>query len=227
MGERSSTGIWRSAALFAACVLAMAALVACGDDDDDDGGDVAAADLTALLPAAEDLLPDLETEREFEWDNPIDYVAEGVLTSEGTSPSTLVDPIDEEDFEAGAGQQLTDDKREKFTVVSVAAFESEEGAEAARDLLHEEDLKQPCFAACVVSGFEHEVEGIPDAAAVHQKPNEGKPPPGLFPFEGFHIEFPIGSNLFALYISGPPGSVTADQFDAAATAFYEHAQAQS
>ena len=87
-------------------------------------------------------------------DNPTDFVVEGSFRSEAASPSELIEPIEDEGFAATAGRHLADEKREKVTLLSVAAFDSEGGAEGARDVLHEEDLKQPCFAQCVVSPVE-------------------------------------------------------------------------
>lgn len=107
--------------------------------------------------------------------------------------------------------------------VSVAPFDSDAGAVQARDLLHEEDLKQPCFAVCSVSPGEYEIDEIPDSAAVHQKPNEGKLPPGLFRFEAFHAEFVIGPRLYVLQMDGPPDSSLDTSFEAALKTVYEGA----
>lgn len=207
-------------------MLTLVAVPGCGDDD----GDVSAADLSGHLPPAQELQLagelQLESERELEWDNATDFIAQGVFHSEETPPSELINAIDEEGFAAAAGEFLGDEKHETSTLVAVAAFDSESGAEGARDVLHEEDLKQPCFAACTVSPVEHTVDEVPNAVAVHHAPNEGEPPPGLFAFEGYLIEFTIGSNLYLLQTSGPPGAIPEADFERAATAFYEYAAAQ-
>ena len=106
--------------------------------------------------------------------------------------------------------------------IAAAAFDSEDGASTALDALHAEDLKQPCFGACVVSPTEYTVEGIPNSAAVHHVPNEGKPPPGLFTVEAYHVEFTVGSDLYLFQVSGAPGLSEA-RFDRIAKAVYEYA----
>ena len=62
--------------------------------------------------------------------------------------------------------------------------------------------------------------------AVHHKPNEGKLPPRLFKFEGYLMEFTIGSNLYVLHTSFPSGAMSEAELERAATAVYEHAAAQ-
>jgi hypothetical protein len=165
----------------------------------------------------------LKSEREFEWDNPTDFVVEGIHGPEKTRPSDIISAIDEAGFEAAAGRQLIAKGGEPGAHVSVARFDSEDGARQARDYLHEQDLQQPCFAACVVNPREHTVRGIPDSLAVYHEPIEGEPPPGLFKFVAFKIEFTIGEDLYVLDTMGAPGKPTEAQFDRWAKAFYEHA----
>lgn len=207
-----------------ACVFSLLVLSGCGGDE------VSGADLKdQLLPTEELQLSgelQLEAERQFVWDNAIDFIDQGAYHSEETKLSELVDAIDDEGFIAAAGENLRDENHETLTFVTVAAFASEGGAEAARDVLHEEDLKQPCFEACTVTPVETTFDEVPNSVAVHHKPSEVEPPPGGFSIEAYHIEFTIGSNLYLLQSSGPPGAILEADFEHAATVFYEHAAEQ-
>ena len=216
---------WSLGPLLAVALLLLVPLIAagCGGDDDDEGGNVSAADLSDRLAPAQELRLG-KSERQFEWEEATDFIVEGVFRSEGTTPSELIDKIEEEGFAAAAGEVLHG--KDPFTHLSVAAFDSEAGAEGARDVLHEEDLKQPCFAACAVNPVEHTVDAVPNSVAVHQVPIEGKLPPDLFKFERYLIEFTIGSDLYVLQMDFPAGAVSEADFERAASAVYEHAAAQ-
>lgn len=220
MGNRTSLKRTRTRLALLAC-LAIAALAGGCGDDDSSTGDASTSELLKQLVPAEEVK--FEVEREFEWDNPTDFVAQGVFYSEQTAPSELIGEIDDAGFTAAAGQHLKDG--EVFGFSGAATFGSEEGAETALETLHAEDLKQPCFSQCTVSPAEYTVEGIPNSLAVHHVPNEGKPPPGHFAFESYLVEFTVGSELHVFQVSGPPGLSEAD-FDRNAKAVYEHATAQ-
>jgi hypothetical protein len=204
----------------AALVLAIAAtgFGGCGDDDDDASS---TAGLKERLVPAEDVK--LEQERDFEWDNPTDFVIQGLYFGEGTAPSEYIGAIDDAGFEAAAGQILTTPDHEVRAFVDVASFDSEDGATEARDAVHAEDLKQPCYAECTVTPTEYEVEGIPDSVAVHHVPNEGTDPK-FGGVEAYHVEFTIGSDLYVVQASGPPG-LDEDEFIDGATKVYEYAAA--
>lgn len=213
----------RAVALPLVGLLLLAALAGagCGGDDDDGGGDVSLAELKSSLPAAADL--GLEPGRDFEWDNATDFMFQGPFFPEGTTPSELIADIDAAGFEGAVGSHLTDKPHKWNLSISVAEFDSDEGAVEARDRLHEEDLKQPCFAACAVTPREYELDGIPDSTAVHQVPNEGKPPPGVFEFESYLAEFVIGPQLYVVQSDGPPDWTSSTEFDQAVTTVYEAA----
>ena len=202
-------------------MLALTVAIASGCGDEDGGGTAEA--LRGHLPQGEEL--GLETEREFEWGNATDYSVQGPAYSEGTKPSEWIDAIENTGFEAGAGAILIDEKSGSTLWVGAAEFDSEEGATEARDRLHEEDLKQPCFAVCAVTPAEYEVAGIPDSVAVHQVPNPGKVPKGLHRFEGYLLEFTIGSNMYFVQANGPPGQWSPEEFEKAAKSAYEQASA--
>ena len=104
---------------------------------------------------------------EFEWNNATDLLVQGLVIPEATRPSELGDEIEDAGFQGAVGRELVDSRHELNLRISAAQFDSEEGAREARDLLHEEDLKQPCSAACVVAPREYELADIPNSAAAH------------------------------------------------------------
>jgi hypothetical protein len=201
--------------------MAVIALGACGGDDDDGGGDASLAELRTHLPTAGDL--GLKEQRDSEWRNATDLLVQGLVIPEATTPSELGATIEDAGFQAAVGSELAD-SRHKFNVrISAAQFESEEGALATRDVLHEEDLKQPCLAACAVAPREYELDEIPDSAAVHHAPVRGELPPGLGLVEAYHAEFVIGPQLYVVQADGPPSSSFGAEFDRVLQTVYEAA----
>jgi hypothetical protein len=209
----------RKSAIALIAMLAAIGVAGCGDDDDDGGA--SAAELKQRLVPAEDV--QLEEDREFEWDNATDFVIQGLFVSELTAPSEYISAIEDAGFEAGAGEVLTSRDHSVTAFVDVAAFDSEEGATEARDAVHSEDLKQPCYAECTVTPTEYEVEGIPDSVAVHHVPNKAASPE-FGKFEAYHVEFTIGSDLYAVQASGGP-KVDEAEFLRGAKEVYEYAAA--
>lgn len=195
--------------------------IGCGDDED---SGPSAGELAERLAPAEQL--GLEVEREFEWDNATDFVVQGMYHSETTVPSELIGAIDDAGFTAAAGTNLTEKDGSAFAFLGAAAFDSEDDAATALETVHSEDLKQPCFAVCAVTPTEYTVSGIPNSAAVHHAPSEEELPHGLSPFEAYHVEFTIGSDLYLFQVSGEPGLSAAD-FKRDAKAIYEHAAAKA
>jgi hypothetical protein len=223
-GLRQQGGAPRLRAAGWAVLLAIvvSALVGAGcGGGDDGGGGVSLAELKSRLPVAGDL--GLESERDFEWDNGTDFVAQGLFYSQGTAPSELIAAFDDAGFQGAAGSQLADPPHKWNVRISVAGFDSDEGAVRARDLLHEEDLKQPWFAACVMSPREYELDQVPDSAAVHQVLLQPKPPPGLLRSEGYLAEFAIGPQLYVVQTDSPPKWTSSAEFDRAVMTVYEAA----
>jgi hypothetical protein len=203
-----------------ACLLALAAVAVgsgCGGGDD-----TSAASLKDQLLPAKQLSP-LKIESNFEWDNPIDFVVQGLNLPESTAPSEVIGSIDDAGFEAAAGQLLATKQGDPTANVDVAGFDSEDGAREARDVLHQEDLKQPCIAECVVNPREYKAKGIPDSVGVHLVPIDRPAPPGLSKFEAYHVEFTIGKDLYVVEAFGPPGSIPEARFQSGAKTFYEYA----
>ena len=203
-----------------ASVLTGALLLgACGGDDDEGGGDTSIADLTSQLAAADDL--GLRLQRETDWDNATDLLAQGLVIPDGTRPSELGAAIEDAGFQAAVGGELAD-SRHNVRIVA-AQFDSEEGAVETREALHEEDLKQPCAEACVVAPVEYELDEIPDSAAVHHVPVKTDLPQGLGGVEAHHAEFVIGPQLYVVQVDGRPSSTFSAEFDELMQTVYEAA----
>jgi hypothetical protein len=197
-------------------------VAACGGGDGDDGGNVVSlAELSRHLPAAGDL--GVNQQREFEWNNATDLLVQGLVIPEATTPSELGAAIEDAGFQGAVGRELADSRHKLNVRISAAQFDSEEGAREARDLLHEEDLKQPCSAACVVAPREYELAEIPNSAAAHHVPVRSELPAGLSKVEAHHAEFVIGRQLYVVQADGRPSSTFSTEFDRVMRTVYEAA----
>lgn len=74
-------------------------------------------------------------------------------------------------FQAAVGSELADSRHKLNVRVGAAHFDSEEGGLEARDILHQQDLKQPCRAACTVAPREYELNEIPDPRRFITRPS--------------------------------------------------------
>jgi hypothetical protein len=207
-----------------AVALATLAIVigACGGGDSDGGGgDLSFAELRSRLPAAGDL--GLKQQREFEWDSATAVLVQGLVIPEATTPSELGAAIEDAGFQGAVGSELEGPRHELNLRISAAQFDSEEGALEARDLLHAEDLKQPCRAACVVAPREYELADVPNSAAAHHVPVRGKPPLGGSKVEAHHAEFVVGPQLYVVQADGRPSATFSAEFDRVMRTVYEAA----
>ncbi len=201
-------------------VLCTGALVGCGGDDD---GTSPASLNSQLLPASQ--VPGFKIERKFEWDNPIDFVGQGLNVPEATPPSQAVKAFEDAGFEAGAGESLVAAKGKPFegphAAVEVVQLGSDEDAREALDYARKEALKQPCFAVCSVDAREFAVAGIPGAKGVQLTPQKEPPPDAPPPFEAYSIGFNIGPRLYLVNADGGPGQAKKSQVISAAKALYD------
>ena len=201
-------------------VVTTVALGACGGDDD---GTSPASLKGELLPASE--IPGFKVVREFEWDNPIDFVVEGLHLPEATPPSDGVEAFENAGFDAAAGEFL--EKGEPFqgpvADVAVVQLGSDDDAREALDYVRGERLEQPCFAVCSVEGREFSVAGIPGAEGVQLTPLPDPPPDAPPPFEVFSVGFTDGSRLYLVSADGGPGQVKKGDVLSAAEALYDRA----
>jgi hypothetical protein len=213
-----STGLPRRPLLAALTCAALAVGVGCGGDDE-----TSPASLKDQLVPASQLR--LEVERPFEWDNPIDFTVDGVFLPEGTKHSDAIEEIDDFGFEAGYGELLRPTGGGPDIHFEVAKFDSDDGAADARDYLHQQDLQQPCFAACTVNPEDLDVNGVPGLKGVHQVPlPKAQIPPGAGPpFERFVVEFTIGPYLYIVDAAGDPGDTPPARFARGTKSVYEYA----
>src|SRR5687768_5721904 len=115
-------------AALAAAVLSIGALVGCGGEDDK-ASPQSLRD--QLLPASE--IPGFKSERKFDFDNPIDFVHEGLPLPETTPLSQAVDAFESAGFEAGVGERFVKGKpfEGPGANVNVAELGSEDDAREA------------------------------------------------------------------------------------------------
>jgi hypothetical protein len=159
---------------------------------------------------------------EHEWGNATDPLVLGLVIPDATTPSDLGTAIEDAGFQGAVGSEGVDPGPPVVNVRIVAAqFDSEEGALEVRDLLHEEDLKQPCLEACLVAPREYELDDIPDSTAVHHVPTRGEPPAGRSKVEAHHAEFVIGPQRYVVQADGPPSPTFSADFDELMRTVYE------
>jgi hypothetical protein len=206
----STRAAWVLRTALVLVVVSIAALAGCGGDDD---GTSPASLKDRLLPVSE--LPGFKIVRNFEWDNPIDFVADGIHLPEATRPSRAVEAFEDFGFEAGVGVDGPGGN------VGVVQLGSDEDARKALDYVRKEALKQPCFAVCAVDSREFAVAGIPGAKGVRHSPLREPPPNAPPPFEDYGVGFTIGPRLFLVGAGGEPGQVKKEQVLGVARALYE------
>ena len=204
-------------------LLFLFAAAGCGDDDEQETA-VTPADLLASLPTANEL--GHKPFQEYEWDNATDMIVQGLVIPEDTSLEDLAAELEDAGFQAAAGAEFENPDEERNVRIVAAEFDSTEGATAARDRMHEEDLKQPCATKfCLVSPVEYELDGIPDSAAAHHLPTGGELPPDVRPVEAFHAGFVVGPRLYVIQTDGAPDPALEGRFRRDIETLYDSASA--
>ncbi len=103
-------------------------------------------------------------------------------------------------------------------------LDSEDAAKSALDWL-EADAMKPCPHSCaaVISSFD--VEGIPDARGVHRiataEDIEAAGTENEVPSDSYWMGFTVGSIVYTMDLHGPPGSVSEEQAQEIASAYYD------
>ena len=200
--------------------LCVGAVAGCGEDDDKASPKSLRQQ---LLPASQ--FPGFKSQREFNWDNAIDFAVEGLLLPESTPRSRAVEALEDAGFEAGVGEALVPAKANPFegshAQQEVVQLGSGHDARTAREYARKEALKPPCFGSCSVEASEFGVAGIPGAKGARLKPQRNPPPNSPPPFESFAIAFTIGSRLYLVHGDGGPGQVKKSQVVSVAKALYK------
>ena len=103
-------------------------------------------------------------------------------------------------------------------------LDSEDAAKSALDWL-EADAMKPCPHSCaaVISSFD--VDDIPDARGVHRiataEDIEAAGTEDEVPSDGYWVGFTVGSIVYSVELHGPPGSVSEEQVQEIASAYYD------
>ena len=208
--------------------LALMTLAACGGEDD---GEVAEPVPLAQRVIAEDDAPGSKPdpvekgEMTVEFDEFIDFLGE-VAIDPDTEEMTGV--FEEAGFEGAItetrffGETHSPDAR--HVRGSVVQLQSDEGATSALDWLEDDTLK-PCPKTCAVQISEFDVDGIPDARGVHRVATaEDIATVGTedeHPFDAYWIGFTDGPFVYTVDLFGPPGSVSEEEAETIANAYYE------
>ena len=208
-----------------AVFLTAVAFVACG------GGDEAAAPpLAQRFVSAADApgsKPDPVEERETAADLD-EFIA--------TFSQHLIDPDREEMTtvfqeagfkEAGTdvrffGERHAPDAPHLFS--SFYELESEDGARSVLDWLKTDSMK-PCPRSCAVRISNFDLDDIPDARGTHRiataEDIEARGFEDQHPSDDYWVGFTVGSLVYTVVLQGPPGSVSEEQAQKIASAYYD------
>ena len=159
-----------------------------------------------ILPAAQ-VNDNFKFRRAYIFTNPIDASIQGLQFSENTQPSELVNAIDDAGFVKGAGQEVqAGDIHGPIIGIDAWKFDSDSGAEKARDRVQAEYHKQPCYSICSQKESELKVADIPGARGQASEPDPARPPETGPGFEAYAVEFTIGPYLYVIAGGGDPGA---------------------
>jgi hypothetical protein len=105
-------------------------------------------------------------------------------------------------------------------------FESEQGAQTAVKLMHEDSLR-PCPENCATSVEEFTVDGIPGAQGTRRYATQediDATGADVRPYDEYEIQFADGVFAYRVQLIGPPGSVSEAQAEDVARSLYERVQ---
>jgi hypothetical protein len=107
---------------------------------------------------------------------------------------------------------------------SYIELDGDDGATSALDWLEADEMK-PCPRSCAVQRTSFDVADIPDARGVHRVATaediERVGAEDERPEDGYWVGFTIGPLVYTVALHGPPGSVSEDQAQDIASAYYE------
>ena len=103
-------------------------------------------------------------------------------------------------------------------------LDSEDGASTVLDWI-EADANKPCPRSCAAKINSFDVDGIPDVRGVHRiataEEIAAAGTADQVPHESYLVGFTIGSIVYTVSLSGPPGTVSEEEVQRVANAFYE------
>jgi hypothetical protein len=205
--------------------LTAVVLVACGGGGDEPPVPVAQRFLTAA--DAPGTKPDPVEKRETtgDFDEFIVALSEAAIDPDREEMTTV---FQEAGFERAGrdarffGATHTPDARHLFS--SFIELDSEDGATSALDWLEADSMK-PCPRSCATRISSFDVDGIPDARGVHRiataEDIEAAGFEGERPSESYWVGFTVGSIVYTVDLSGPPGSVSEGQAQSVASAYHD------
>jgi hypothetical protein len=129
----------------------------------------------------------------------------------------------------GAGEDSrflgeTHSRKAPHLISSFFEFASEDGAKSALDLL-ESDLMKPCPESCAVQISSFDPVGIADARGVRRLSTaqliETAGNANQIPRDQYWVGFTDGSFVYTMELMGPPGSVSVEQAQEIASAYYD------
>jgi hypothetical protein len=107
---------------------------------------------------------------------------------------------------------------------SFIELESEDGASSALDWI-EKDSKKPCPMSCADQISSFGVDDVPDARGVHRiataEDIASRGTPDQRPSDSYWVGFTIGAFLYTVDLNGRPGSVSEEQAQKIASAYYD------
>ena len=206
--------------------LTAVALVACGGGDDEAAAPLPAAQRFVTAEDAPGSKPDpVETRQTtVDFDEFIAALSELAVDPDKEETTTV---FQEAGFKGSGvdtrffGETHTFTARHVFS--SFIELESEDGATSALDWL-ETDSRKPCPMSCAVQISTFDVDDVADARGVHRiataEDIERVGTTDQQPFDSYWVGFTEGSFVYTVDLRGPPGSVSEEQAQEIASAYY-------
>jgi hypothetical protein len=167
-----------------------------------------------LLPASG--VPGYFLSRTLDWSDPVNLVGEGLFLPEVVHPSQAVSKINGAGFEGASGEKLATNSGDADITTGVMEFKSASQAASIRDWMHQEDLREPCFTACIYTPGSLPLPAVPGSRAVAQSAHAPAPPPPpsgsrrkvvvVGPPSRYLVEFVIGRYLYFGWTEAPPNA---------------------
>ena len=111
---------------------------------------------------------------------------------------------------------------------AIVELESEAGAKSALDWLETDSMK-PCPESCAVQISTFDVDDIADARGVRRTATaediESFGNANEIPFDSYWVGFTQGAFVYAVELHGPPGSVSEEEVQKIATAYFDRLEA--
>ena len=208
--------------------LAAVSLVACAGDDAETAAPVPVAQRFVTAADAPGSKPDpVETRQTTEsLDEFIRTLSERAVNPD---EDELTAVFQDAGFESAGidarffGETHTPDSHLPHVFSSQIELESEEGAASALDWLETDSLK-PCPTTCAVETSTFDVEDVSGGRGVHRIATadavERLGAADQQPFDSYWVGFTVGPVAYTMELSGPPGSISEEQAQEIASAYY-------